>query len=149
MSEQPAFERPKVILVMRSIVRNTDGRILIVQRAADDNHNPNMWEFPGGKLEQGQDVSDALNRELEEEIGLQVIVDQQVAYFESRFLSKGKYAGSSYLVLIGTSRVENSAVTLSFEHQDHKWVTTQEVLEYDLTPESRNALVNLTKLLES
>lgn len=45
------------------------GRVLICQRRADDRH-PGGWEFPGGKVEPGEQLEQALRRELFEELGI-------------------------------------------------------------------------------
>ncbi|HUC96224.1 MAG TPA: NUDIX domain-containing protein [Candidatus Saccharimonadales bacterium] len=49
-------ERPKVVLVNRCLVKK-DGsdKLLLIRRSKDDSHNSGMWEFPGGKLDIGQD----------------------------------------------------------------------------------------------
>lgn len=46
-----------------------DGQILITRRA-EDLHQGGKWEFPGGKMEAGESVQEALARELEEELGI-------------------------------------------------------------------------------
>ncbi|HEX4869937.1 MAG TPA: Nudix family hydrolase [Moraxellaceae bacterium] len=58
----------KRILVVAAVIRR-DGRILIAQRPRDK-HMGGLWEFPGGKVEPGEDVRHALVRELEEELGI-------------------------------------------------------------------------------
>jgi len=50
---------------------NHAGEVLISQRA-EHSHQGGLWEFPGGKLEDGEPVQAALARELEEELGIQV-----------------------------------------------------------------------------
>lgn len=54
-----------------AIIKNAQGKLLITQRA---NHSPQggFWEFPGGKLEEGEAAELALIRELQEEIGIMV-----------------------------------------------------------------------------
>jgi len=47
-----------------------DGLILICQRRKGDSHEL-QWEFPGGKVEPGEDPEQALNRELREELGVE------------------------------------------------------------------------------
>ena len=46
-----------------------DGKILVGQRTPDQSH-PLKWEFPGGKVEPGESLEEALARELEEELGV-------------------------------------------------------------------------------
>lgn len=53
------------------VIRDREGRILITQRAKHA-HQGGLWEFPGGKLEAGETVQQALARELAEEVGIQV-----------------------------------------------------------------------------
>lgn len=59
----------KRIHVAAAVIRGQDGRILIARRA-DDQHQGGLWEFPGGKVEAGEAVRDALDRELQEELGI-------------------------------------------------------------------------------
>lgn len=58
-----------MIHVAVGVIREADGRILISRRAADA-HQGNLWEFPGGKVEPGESVTEALQRELLEELGI-------------------------------------------------------------------------------
>ena len=62
---------PKLIHVAAAVIRNGRGQILIARRP-DDKHQGGLWEFPGGKVEAGETVPQALARELEEEIGITV-----------------------------------------------------------------------------
>ncbi|MEH6447638.1 MAG: NUDIX domain-containing protein [Oleispira sp.] len=50
------------------------GKVLIAKRA-DHQHQGGLWEFPGGKVESGESVQVALQRELEEELGLQCSIE--------------------------------------------------------------------------
>ncbi|HEV8662746.1 MAG TPA: (deoxy)nucleoside triphosphate pyrophosphohydrolase [Candidatus Methylomirabilis sp.] len=55
-----------------------DGKVLICQRAASDAF-PLKWEFPGGKVEAGEEPAAALARELREELGIRATVGAEVA----------------------------------------------------------------------
>lgn len=58
------------IHVMAAVIRR-DGRILIARRP-DSAHQGGLWEFPGGKLDAGEERSEGLRRELREELGIEV-----------------------------------------------------------------------------
>jgi 8-oxo-dGTP diphosphatase len=49
------------------------GRVLVCQRPFDG-HHPGKWEFPGGKMEPGEDLATCMRRELEEELGIAATV---------------------------------------------------------------------------
>ena len=60
------------IKVVAAAVIDTQGRVLIAQRLAGS-HMAGAWEFPGGKLENGEEPREALARELREEIGINIV----------------------------------------------------------------------------
>jgi len=64
-SEKPTFDVAVGVLI------NPEGQVLIAQRPIDK-HMGGAWEFPGGKVEAGETVFDALRRELIEELGLAI-----------------------------------------------------------------------------
>ncbi|WP_043238415.1 Nudix family hydrolase [Stutzerimonas azotifigens] len=59
--------------VAAAVIRDPQGQILIARRPLDK-HQGGLWEFPGGKVEAGEAVADALRRELLEELG--IVVEQ-------------------------------------------------------------------------
>lgn len=54
-----------------------NGKLLITQRRPDD-HLPNLWEFPGGKLEPNETWEQCLRREIREELGVEIEVRELV-----------------------------------------------------------------------
>jgi 8-oxo-dGTP diphosphatase len=61
----------KRVHVAAAVIRRLDGKVLIARRSAEQ-HQGNLWEFPGGKLEEGESPKAGLARELAEELGIQV-----------------------------------------------------------------------------
>lgn len=132
--------RPKILLVVRSLVLNDKNQILLIKRCSKEWWKPGKWELPGGKVEIGQDASTAMEREVFEETGLVIEPIDKIAYWNSNIAKYGKYKGMSYLEIIGTAKANNSEVKLSKEHDDHTWVGIQKALEKDLVRESREAI---------
>jgi 8-oxo-dGTP diphosphatase len=90
----------KPILVVAGIIGKEE-RILICQRHRSDAYGL-QWEFPGGKVEEGEELAAALRRELEEELAIQAEVGAEVIrrchrypdrYVEVVFFSIPRYCG--------------------------------------------------------
>lgn len=143
MSEGIA-ERPQIVLVHRCAILS-GGRLFLIQRSNDDHHNPGLWEFPGGKLDKGQTLNDALEREIFEESGLLIQPRHRIAYAQSEIITKGKYAALPYVVLVGIADLIGGNLRLSEEHQDFRWVTPKGALRFTLTQESAAALAYFKK----
>lgn len=62
---------PQRIHVVAGVLQDAGGRILVAQRPAGK-HLAGLWEFPGGKVEPGEQRVDALRRELREELGIDI-----------------------------------------------------------------------------
>jgi 8-oxo-dGTP diphosphatase len=149
MSKRLPHDRPAVVLVNRCFIIH-EGLILTMLRAAMDNHLPLRWEAPGGKLDEGQDLHGALEREVMEETGLLVRPIDTIAHLESKIIGgRGKYAGMPYVSLFGLATVIGGKLKLSHEHDDARWCTYAEIMELDLTPETQKAAIILENRLKA
>ena len=67
-----------MILVVAAVIEREDRRLLIGQRRETDS-SPLKWEFPGGKVRQGEEPEAALARELREELGVTLRKSREIA----------------------------------------------------------------------
>ena len=63
---------PDAVHVAAAALIDSDDRVLLTRRRPGS-HQGGLWEFPGGKLERGESVSDGLSRELREELGIELL----------------------------------------------------------------------------
>ena len=75
-----------MLQVVAGILEHED-RILICRRTKAQSH-PLKWEFPGGKVEPGESPSDALTRELQEELGISGAAGDEIARYEYTYSGK-------------------------------------------------------------
>ncbi len=91
------------------------GRVLLTQRKSGS-HLAGLWEFPGGKVEDGEDPKDALARELREEIGIEADVGDIVDVTFHRYESK-----SVLLLFYGAARRAGSPEPRAIDVQAFEW----------------------------
>jgi 8-oxo-dGTP diphosphatase len=140
-------KRPRIILVNRCILLDDAGKLLMIQRAKDDRHLPGSWECPGGKLDAGQDLLHAFEREVMEETGLLAEPTSRMAYVDSYVVgdnsSHKMYKGLPYVAIFSIGKSVGGKLKLSHEHDDYKWCTYDEAMDLKLTPEVQKALIVL------
>ena len=115
------------VIVAAAVVREGPGKPVLLTRRLDDAHLAGFWEFPGGKVEAGEDPEDAVVRECREEVALDIEVEDilDVAWHA--------YREKDVLLLFYDCRVRGGAI----EHvgvADHAWVVPSELDQYPLPP---------------
>jgi 8-oxo-dGTP diphosphatase len=113
------------IVVAAAVVRR-EGRVLLTRRP-DRGHLAGYWEFPGGKLEDGESPEDALRRECREECGVDV---EPVDILDVAF---HRYPGKDVLLLFYDCRLRAGEVQ-HLQVADHAWVLPSELRAYELPP---------------
>ncbi|MFN0170668.1 MAG: (deoxy)nucleoside triphosphate pyrophosphohydrolase [Bryobacteraceae bacterium] len=83
-----------------------DGRILVCQRT-DQQAHPGKWEFPGGKVEPGETLTDALRRELVEELGIEATIGEEAERYAFTYPGKNPIVLVFFRVRDYTGRLEN------------------------------------------
>jgi 8-oxo-dGTP diphosphatase len=123
MTEKPFSFSIKVV------IRDSQGRILLIRRSASSHGNPGKWEFPGGKADPGESFDKALLREVDEETGLHIRLQHVVGATEME-LPERKIA---YLLM--DASLESGTVRLSDEHEAFEWVSSSGLLPRDMVPQ--------------
>ena len=108
-------------------------KLLVCQRTRHQTM-PLKWEFPGGKIEDGEQPRDALRRELEEELGIQAEIGDEV----SRIVHEYPNGGSVELRFFTVRRYSGELENRIF--RDVRWARRTELLSFDFL-EADRALV--------
>lgn len=122
-------------LTVRGIIKNSDGEILLVKRHPKSRTDPEMWELPGGKVEEGEFFADALVREIKEETNLDCEVGNFAEAVQNDYMHKRTVQLMMYL-----ENVEGD-VKISDEHTDWMWVALDEIKSLEIS-------TSLEKVLE-
>lgn len=126
---------PELIHVAAAAIFNPQGQVLLALRSKKQ-HQGGLWEFPGGKVEAGELVRDALARELEEELGIRI--DQMSV----RPLIQVPYHYPDKSVLLDVFKVSGfSGLPHGAEGQPLEWVNIADLGKYDF-PAANTPIVN-------
>lgn len=131
----------KLMLVAAVALVDADRRVLIAQRP-EGKSLAGLWEFPGGKLEDGETPEQALIRELEEELGIST---------KSACLAPVSFASHSYetfhlLMPLYVCR-KWQGTPVAREHAALKWVRPQALRDYPMPPADEPLIAALCDLL--
>ncbi|WP_444893043.1 8-oxo-dGTP diphosphatase MutT [Microbulbifer sp. TRSA001] len=126
----------KIVHVAVGVVTRGDGKILIARRP-DHLHMGGRWEFPGGKVEAGESVQEALYRELLEEVAIEVQELQPLVEIRHDYPEK--------TVLLDTWQVTQfTGEALGKEQQEIKWVSAGELDNFHF-PDANQAIIEAVK----
>jgi len=113
-----------------------DGKVLVCQRTRHQSM-PLKWEFPGGKIEDGEQPRDALRRELEEELGIDAHIGEEVARIRHDYKNGGAVELRFYVVSEYTGEMENRIF------RDMRWAKRSELPKYDFLEADRELVKDL------
>ena len=128
-------ERRKIEVVAAIILK--DGKLFTTQRGYGDFKDG--WEFPGGKMEDGETGEQALARELREELEIKVEVGKLI---KTVYYSYPKFDLTMHCYL--TKIVEG--VPNLLEHESAKWITKEEIYSVDWLPADLEVIDEVKKL---
>ncbi|MDP4012400.1 MAG: NUDIX domain-containing protein [Candidatus Nanoarchaeia archaeon] len=119
-----AVKEKNQVIVVTGIIKRDDGKFLIVKRKDKEIHG-GTWVFPGGKVEDGENIFNALKREIKEEVSLEVTERKElISEYEFERPNGDITFGSCYLVNA------KGEVKLGDEIKEFAWVTKEEFANY-------------------
>jgi len=129
-------------VVAALIVKN--GKLLVCQRTRHQTM-PLKWEFPGGKIEEGEQPRYALRRELEEELGILATVGDEVKRIQHEYPNGGMVELRFFVVRDYQREIENRIF------RDIQWAEPKELPKYDFLEADLTLVQDLVagKLLEA
>jgi len=113
-----------VLLTQKAFITNNEGKILTVFRTETAPARPLTWDFPGGEVDAGEDFVEAIEREIREEVGLEV-EDIEPFTVVSDFKDNGEFI----VTIAYKAKTKSGDVTLSYEHSEYKWLTREELAD--------------------
>ncbi|HEX8823046.1 MAG TPA: (deoxy)nucleoside triphosphate pyrophosphohydrolase [Archangium sp.] len=128
------------IRVVGAMLQNAEGRYLITQRPPKATL-PLLWEFPGGRVEEGESDEQALAREIREEMGVDVRVLEQALHTHHDY--------PTYDIDFRVYRARLTSPESAIQHlrvHDHRWVTLEEISKYQFPDADAKTLAKLLGL---
>lgn len=119
-----------------------DGDAVLIARRADHQHQGGFWEFPGGKVEPGETVPQALARELAEEVGLTIEAESMIALTSLDFDYGDKLVRlDTWICPTFTGQAQG------LEGQPVRWVAVDELDQYHFPEANRTLITQLQSYL--
>ena len=128
----------KTISVVAAVIRNSQGRIFATQRGYGEYKD--RWEVPGGKVEPGETMEDALKREIREELETEISVDSFITTIDY------DYPDFHLTMHCYWCSVVNGHLELK-EHEAAKWLSHDELGSVDWLPADMELLPYLEAVL--
>ncbi len=126
--------------VTAAVIRQ--GNKVLVSRRPEGKHLAGYWEFPGGKVKEGEDLEECLAREIREELGFNIRVLEKLATttheYDDRIVTLHVFECS---VMKGGPKAN--------EGQEFRWVETVDLGKYTFPPPDREVLALLSRDLKS
>lgn len=108
-----------------ALIRNDEGLVLAVRRGPSMG-NAGKWEFPGGKTRPGEDLEDCIIREIDEELGIDIIITGRLDAVEHDY-------GEKQIRLIPFLCETLSSAPVLREHDEYRWMRADELGTLDMT----------------
>ena len=142
MSAAPATAR----LIVVPVIRDEEGRVLVCKMAEDRGVFPGSWALPGGGVEPGESLVEALRREIHEELGARLVSARPLFFREGVFtktFADGSRRPLRMVFLLHECRIAENALTLNEEFTAYAWARPEELSGYELNEATKETFATL------
>ena len=133
-------------LIVVPVIRAEDGAVLLCKMPADRGVYPGQWALPGGGVEPGEVLVDALRREIKEELGVD-LKSTRPLFFTDRLREKTMPGGQTRLIymvfLLFECTIDSTSITLNEEFTEYAWVAPTHLANYDLNEATRETFTKI------
>ena len=140
MNNDPLIQHRTIVV---GIVENRLGEILLCKMKSDRGVFPGQWGLPGGGIEPGERMTEALQREIMEECGI-VVKDIKPVVFKDglyiKHLPDGTHHPVYMIFLIFTCATDTTDIMLNQEFSEYRWVMAEDLSEMNLNIETIDTL---------
>jgi 8-oxo-dGTP diphosphatase len=112
------------IIASCALIRNEEGKYLVVKRSKNESVGPGLYTIPGGKTEGNDTVEETLKKEVLEETGL-VLMPGKILLVDKSFVRPDGQTAKVLSFLCQAKNTEN--VKLSEDFTEYKWITFEEL----------------------
>lgn len=119
-------------VIICAAIQNSQGQILLTRRKPELKLG-GMWEFPGGKLEHGEELEEALHREIREELSI------EIEEIELLHVKPHVYTHGAVLILFYLAKAKSEDIQL-IDHDRMEWVSVQNLDQFELLPANQKVI---------
>lgn len=128
-----------------AIIVDSQGRLFLARRGPQAKNERGLWEFPGGSVEWGETLAEALRREMREEYGIEIVVGELLDVVDHILEDEGQHwVSPTYLCSLAAGepviREPGKCTEIGWFHPDRA--------PHDLTKISQKNLISYRKLLQ-
>lgn len=118
-----------------------DNSVFMGKRQAVDPDSPGLWEFPGGKVEEGESISQALQREFMEELDVEIEVGAHFLSLNWRYPERNVQLEFYFVTILNEASFKLNA------HDEHRWISLEDFFTVEVLEANKLVLQELSKTL--
>ena len=136
---RPSAEKPRPIVGVGAVVFNAAGEVLLIRRGKPPLHQE--WSIPGGSVEHGETLADALKREVREETGLEIAIVGLIDVIDAIIPDQVGGRTFHYVLIDYAARVAGGEARAGSDAHDVKWVPLAALDDHQMWSETRRVIL--------